>query len=112
MHNLENHFGENAELDAQTAADIEAYLGKHAADHDPGRFSRSILRSVRAASTPLRISETAFFKHKHREIPSRMVKDNPKVRSFSNCLSCHRMAEQGSFDEDGVRIPGYGRWED
>ncbi|PIP03331.1 MAG: diacylglycerol kinase [Zetaproteobacteria bacterium CG12_big_fil_rev_8_21_14_0_65_54_13] len=112
MNNLDDHFGENAELNAQTKVEIENYLRGHAADRIPNRFGRSILRSVDAGATPLRISETGYFQHKHREIPSRMVAGNPKVGSFSNCLSCHSMADRGSFDEHGVSIPGFGRWED
>jgi len=112
MNNLDDHFGENAELNENTRSAIEQYLRGNAAEHVPNRFSRSILRSVDLDSPPLRITKTAYFQHKHREIPARMVRDNPKVRSFSNCVSCHSMAEQGSFDEDGVRIPGFRGWED
>jgi len=112
MNNLENHFGENAELDPETQAAITRYLQGHAADRIPNRFSRSILRSIRPDQVPLRITETSYFEHKHREVPARMVRGNDKVRSFSNCLSCHRMADKGVFDEDSVRIPGFGRWED
>ncbi len=112
MTTLEDHFGENAELDNETQAVITRYLQESAADQSPSRFSRSVLRSIRSVDTPLRISQTGFFKRKHHEIPNRMVVGNAKVRSFSNCLSCHSMAEKGSFDEDAVRIPGFGRWED
>ncbi len=112
MTTLDDHFGENAELDSETQTLITRYLQDNAADQSSSRFSRSVLRSIRHVDTPLRISETPFFTHKHREIPSRMVTGNPKVRSFSNCLSCHSMAEKGRFDEDEVRIPGFGRWED
>jgi len=112
MGSLDDHFGENAKLDEPTRISIENYLRGHAADILPNRFSRSFMRSIDADSTPMRISQTAYFHRKHREIPARMVKDNPKVRSFSNCASCHGGAAQGSFDEDSVRIPGFGSWED
>ena len=48
----------------------------------------------------------------HNEIPARFVTANPKVNSFSQCDACHIDAEQGSFNEHDVRIPGYGRWDD
>ncbi len=112
MQTLDQHFGDNAELDAKTSNEILDYLRGHAADHLPNRFSRSLLRSLGADETPLRISETSFFRHKHREIPSRMVVGNPEVRSFSNCVACHSMAKKGVFNEHGVRIPGFGAWED
>jgi hypothetical protein len=112
MTTLDDHFGENAELDAATQESITRYLQLHAADQSPNRFSRSVLRSIRHVDTPLRITKTPFFEHKHREVPARMVSGNAKVRSFSNCLACHSMAEKGVFDEDSVRIPGFGSWED
>jgi len=109
---LDDHFGENAELDSETAQEIETYLRGNAADQIPNRFSRSIMRSIGNKATPLRITETNYFLREHREIPKRMVQGNKKVRSFSNCLSCHTGASQGSFDEHSVRIPGYGVWDD
>jgi len=112
MGSLDDHFGENAKLDEPTRASIENYLRGHAGDVLPNRFSRSFVRSIDADAAPLRISQTAFFHRKHREIPARMVKDNLKVRSFSNCAACHGGADQGSFDEHSVRIPDFGSWED
>jgi len=112
MATLDDHFGEDAELDSATAKKIGDYLQESAADVHPTRFSRSLLRSIDNHTTPLRISRTRFFLHVHHEIPSKMVKGNPKVRSFSNCASCHTGAERGHFDEDSVRIPGNRRWDD
>jgi mono/diheme cytochrome c family protein len=112
MTSLDDHFGENATLDEASRSAIENYLRGHAADQLPNRFSRSILRSLNTGDTPLRISETGYFKRKHDEVPARMVRDNPKVRSFANCATCHGGADKGSFDEHAVRIPGFGSWED
>ena len=112
MGSLGDHFGENAKLDEASRSAIENYLRGHAADQLPNRFSRSILRSINTNDTPLRISDTAYFMGKHDEVPARMVRDNTKVRSFANCATCHSGAEKGSFDEDAVRIPGFGSWED
>lgn len=112
MGSLGDHFGDNAKLDEASRLQIENYLRGNAADVLPNRFSRSILRSIKDEDAPLRISDTAYFARKHDEVPARMVRDNPKVRSFANCATCHSGAEQGSFDEDSVRIPGFGSWED
>jgi hypothetical protein len=101
MDGLADHFGDNAELPAADAAAIRDYLVGHAGD-----------RRVRGDRTPLRITETRYFRHKHDEVPPRLVRDNPEVGSFSNCQACHRKAEAGSFDEHTVNIPGYGRWDD
>lgn len=111
MGGLDDHFGENARLNEATRISIENYLRDNAADRMPNRYSRSFLRSIRDDGSPMRISETAYFERKHDEVPARMVRDNPKVRSFANCAACHNGAEKGSFDEDGVVIPGFGSWE-
>ncbi len=108
MSNLGDHFGENAELGTDVMQSLNTYLAKNAADKVSNRLSASIAKST-ADSTPLRITETAFFKREHREISPRLVKDNPQVKSFSRCQACHTRAQEGSFDEDEVNIPGHGK---
>jgi len=107
MAGLENHFGESAELDAQTHREIEDYLVS-----ESERVSyRKLFRNLGDAA-PLRITELPYFVHEHDEIPARLVDDNDKVKSLSQCNACHRGAERGQFDEDDVVIPGFGRWDD
>lgn len=103
MGTLTDHFGDDAGLDPAMAADISAYLKANATD--------------RRDSTPIdqglpRITQTRYFIGQHDEVPAKLAHGNPKVGSFSNCQACHGRAAQGSFDEDEVRIPGVGRWED
>jgi len=112
MDNLEHHFGENAELSRNERHEIEHYLINHAAEKSSNRFGRHLARSLSEDETPMRITETYYFQRRHHEVPRRMVQGNPKVRSFANCQSCHTGAEQGNFGEWGIRIPGFGRWED
>lgn len=111
MQGLGDHFGENAELPADTTVHITAYLERHASDRrDPLRNDR-LLRGVKETA-PLRITELPFFRERHNEIPPRVVANNPKVETFSRCEACHRDAESGRFDEDIAAIPGFGRWDD
>jgi len=111
MSGLADHFGENAELDADTGAQLLDYLVAHAADRvDTGR-SPGIANSLRG-DAPLRITETVYFRRQHNEIPPRAVADNPQIGSFSRCDACHTGAGNGSYDEHAVRIPGWGRWDD
>ncbi|MFC1749761.1 diheme cytochrome c [Pseudomonadota bacterium] len=112
MHNLENHFDENAELDAETQAELALYLMENAADKANYKRSRSITRSLDQDETPLRISTTRYFIRKHDELPKRLVEGNPEVKTFSRCEVCHTDADKGSYNEHQVRIPGYGRWDD
>jgi len=113
MASLEDHFGENAELDSTTAAELTRFLVDNSADAMPKyRRSRMITRDLSNESIPLRITELAYFQHEHGKIPDRMISANPEVRSLSNCNTCHQKAELGSFSEREIRIPGYGKWDD
>ncbi|HEY5717617.1 MAG TPA: diheme cytochrome c [Motiliproteus sp.] len=111
MGQLEDHFGENAELDAATHTAITQYLVDNAADSGDYQWRRYLDRSD-SSQVSLRITEQRFFVREHDEIPPRMVTGNPQVGSFSQCDRCHQRAAQGDFDEDGVKIPGFGRWDD
>jgi len=107
MTGLEDHFGDNAEIDATTRGEIEDYLV-----HESARLTyRKMFRNLGDA-TPLRITELPYFVHEHDEIPARFVASNDRVKSLSQCNACHRDAERGRFDEDDVVIPGFGRWDD
>ena len=112
MAGLESHFGDNAELEPDTFKTISNYLVTNSADDSVYRRSRKIMRSLSDSDTPIRISETPYIINKHDEIPNKLIKYNKKVNSLSNCSACHSKAEQGLFSEDGVNIPGYGRWDD
>jgi len=112
MGGLEDHFAENAELEAADAEQLTIYLTENAADTSDYKRSRGISRSLAKNDAPLRISTTRYFKRKHHELPDRVVKDNPDVRSFSNCELCHTRAAQGSYNEHQVKIPGYADWDD
>ncbi len=112
MDGLEDHFGDNAELDAETHKTISEFLSNNSADNSDYRRSRKFMKNIDASNAPLRITETPYFKHEHEEIPGKMIAGNEKVKSLSQCSTCHKKAEQGRFDEDDVNIPGYGRWDD
>lgn len=112
MSRLDDHFGENAELAQTDRTAIENYLVGNSADKSNLRRSKRIMRSVSASDVPLRITELRYFKREHGEIPARLVKDNPKVGSFSQCDRCHQDAQKGFFSEHKIKIPGYGRWDD
>lgn len=112
MSGLQDHFGDNAELDQTTTATLARYLVENSADSSDYRRSRRIMRSLPVNTIPLRISDLPYIRHEHDEIPARMITANPNVRSLSNCNACHMRAEQGSFREREISIPGYGRWDD
>ncbi len=112
MANLENHFDENAEVDADTGRSIKSYLAQYALGSKKSKKAKKMLRNFPRNKIPTRITRLPYFIRKHDEIPSRMVKNNPKVGSFSQCDACHKGAETGDFNEHRVKIPGFGSWED
>ena len=107
MQGLEDHFGENAELDSVTSREIENYLTLASASDSYKKMLRNL-----GSQRPLRITELPYFIHEHEEIPSKLIQGNDKVSSLSQCNACHQKAERGQFDEDDVYIPGFGRWDD
>ena len=114
MTGLDDHFGDNAELDANERQQLTEYLTNNAADTSSYRRSRKIMNSLQNTniSPPLRITETPYFKHEHSEIPSRIIELPEVGGNLSQCNSCHQYAEKGSFNEHEISIKGFGRWED
>lgn len=112
MDGLADHFGDDAELAPADAAAIRAHLTANAADRAAGQRSAGFGRAGGPGAAPLRITETRYFLGKHHEVPVRLARDNPDVRSFANCAACHQRAEAGSYNEDEIRIPGVGAWDD
>lgn len=105
MAGLDKHFGENAGLDPAATEEITQFLAAHAADRGTNRRSAKIDASIPPAATPLRITETAYFRRKHDEVASGVWR-HPKVASPANCPACHLGAEKGDYSERNVRIPG------
>lgn len=97
---LENHFGENAQLEPELAQRISAYLTENAADQ-AGRNSK-VLRGLPSASTPLRITELPWWLRKHdkrdRVAPATLLRKGAKFKG--DCAACHQDAEKGYFEDD------------
>ncbi len=108
MKTLEDHFGENAELEAKEQQQITQYLVENSSNSRWYKF----WNKQGEARAPLRITETRAFRHEHDEIPRSFVLKNEKILSLSQCDSCHINAAEGNFSEHQIHIPGIGRWED
>lgn len=113
MSSLQDHFGDNAELDQATNQEIMTFLLAHAADNSSYRRSQQLMTAVQGASIqpPLRITDNPYFRHEHHEVSPRLLKQSGAV-SMSHCNACHQRAEQGSFSEREIVIKGIGRWDD
>ncbi|HYN79006.1 MAG TPA: diheme cytochrome c [Lamprocystis sp. (in: g-proteobacteria)] len=106
MESLDDHFGDDASLDPEVADELLTYLTSNSADDNPSIRSRAFAARPIILDHPPRITQTAYFQRKHDRVPLRLVTENPKVGSFSNCQACHRDAERGSFNEHRVVIAG------
>jgi nitrate/TMAO reductase-like tetraheme cytochrome c subunit len=91
MSGLDRHFGADASTDATTAAEIAAYLERHAG-------------TGRRASDTLRITEGTWFQRKHEEVRTAIWK-RPSVKNPANCSACHTDADRGEFRKRAIRIP-------
>ena len=109
---LENHFGENAELDADTLKEIRDFALENAADKSYYKRARKIAKATENGEAPLRITEIRYIKRKHHDIPEKMIKGNKDVKSLSYCDRCHTEAKNAVFDAETVRIPNYPDWQD
>ncbi|MBI4665538.1 MAG: diheme cytochrome c [Nitrospinae bacterium] len=112
MDGLTDHFGEDAELPPEEAKAIMKYLADNASDKSEYKTSVRITKSLRGKEPLLRISQTPYFTHEHDEIPRKFYSPGTKVKSLSHCNRCHVQADEGSYNEHEVNIPGVGRWDD
>lgn len=112
MTTLDDHFGDNAELDDENRTAITEYLVQNAADTSDLKRSKQIMRSIAQRDTPIRISEVPYIKDAHKDIPEKLIKGNPEVESPARCDACHVQAAKGYYNDSNVNIPGHGRWED
>lgn len=112
MIGLDDHFGDNAELMLEDYTVIVNYLTNNAAEFSNHKRSRRINNSLAKGETPLRITETPYFKRKHRELSLSRISNNPEIGSISNCTACHSQADKGSFNEHEIKIPGTTEWWD
>ena len=104
MTGLSNHFGEDASLDAATAREITGYLVRESGDRGAGRTGRKAAGAVAPGESPLRITETRWFRHQHDEIAPGVFQ-RAAIGSPANCGACHQGAADGEFSEDRVAIP-------
>ncbi len=103
LEGLDDHFGESFNLDQITKNDISAYLGPNASEHSNSKLSVKIMKSLRG-QVPIRITAIPYIKDKHHRISAATLKRD-SIGSASNCVACHRKAEEGIYDDDYVTIP-------
>ena len=98
MNGLTTHFGTDASIDEKRRAAIADFLAQNSGGRKTGR-------TVDAKGNPLlRITETARFEKKHREITAATWK-RASIKSPANCGACHTQAAAGDYSERSIIIP-------
>lgn len=99
----DDHYGETVDLDTDTRKAISGYLTSKAADQSSSKLSQKIMRCLNGR-IPVRITAIPYIRKEHHEIGPKVF-SRTSVGSFSNCIACHRKADQGVYDDDWVSIP-------
>jgi len=102
MDTLENHFGDDASLDAQTTESIKAFLVKNSAESSTKESSLRILASLEKEKTYLAITETPFWKNRHKKI-DKAVYEQKEIGKPSNCKACHDTIENGLLNNRDIK---------
>ena len=101
MRTLDDHFGEDASIDEETARSIESHLAAYASEAwDTEAANR--FRTV-SAEAPWQISATPDWVRTHADI-SRDVFARKGIDTKGNCAACHRDAETGRYEDRMITI--------
>lgn len=99
-----DHFGEDLFLAPKTVTALREYAAANSAGQTEREASWRTLRSLPGNETPLRITDTPYWKRVHRDIDAAVWK-RPSVNGQFNCAACHRDAESGGFMNGAMRLP-------
>ena len=102
---LGHHFGEDASVQEPVRLALLKDLEDMAADgaYADMRMHR-IAASVPVDVTPLRITETAYFRYMHDAVPKSFWR-RKSIANPGNCAACHPRANEGHFGVRELRIP-------
>ena len=98
MDGLAKHFGTDASLDDKRRIAIVDFLVAHSGGRKTGDTRDAQGKPL------LRITETARFERKHREIAT-PTWQRASIKSPANCTACHGQAAAGDYNERSIRIP-------
>jgi len=104
MNGQHDHFGDDLDLDDDDKTEITEFLVRNSAEHLLVEPSWRILTETPDNETPLRVTETHYWKRKHAEIEQRYW-DSKKVMSKGNCPACHKDARAGTYEDADMHLP-------
>jgi mono/diheme cytochrome c family protein len=96
MQGLDQHYGDDAALDASVTQELSNWLQANAGTY----------RRARGETPPPedRITRSLWFTRAHDLIAPDVFQD-AAIKSAANCASCHEGAQRGDFNVNLVRIP-------
>ncbi len=100
----ESHFDEDLALDEEEVTALLAYVRDNSAEQVERELSWRTLNKLDVSETPLRITETQYWKQTHAGIDEAVWRHD-KVQGRLNCAACHRDAEQGGFMNGAMALP-------
>jgi hypothetical protein len=101
MGHLDQHFGENAQLEEPLRVDILAYLLANASDSPESKFRYNLNTGVKADVIPGRITEMAWWRRSHHEVNVTGIAKT-KIKTAGNCGGCHIGSDKTMvFNEPG-----------
>ena len=104
MDGQNDHFGEDLDLDEDVTEEITRFLVENSAERLLIEASWRVLQSLGPGQTPLRVTDTPYWKKKHGDIEQRYW-DSDKVKDKGNCGACHRDADAGTYEDAAMRMP-------
>ena len=103
LNQLDDHFGEEIEIDPDSKISISDYLKSNGAENSLAKLAVKIVRSL-GNQVPMRITDTPYIRKNHRELNPEVL-NRESIGSLSNCIACHTTAEDGIYEDDNVKIP-------
>ena len=100
---LDDHFGEEIELDHDSRIIITDYLNANGAEKSTAIQAVKIMQSL-GSHIIMRITDIPYIREKHHELNPEVLK-RESIGSLSNCIACHTKAEEGIYEDDDVNIP-------
>ncbi|OAD23589.1 cytochrome B561 [Candidatus Thiomargarita nelsonii] len=92
----DDHFGEDLYLDDETKAEIHTFLVENAAESGLTEAAWKINRSTPPVQSPLRLTETPFWREQHQNIADE-IWQHFEVNWKGNCGACHLDAEPAAI---------------
>lgn len=100
----DDHFGEDLFLTPETVAALLEYAKKNSAEQVHREVSWRTLQSLAAEESPLRITESPYWRRVHQDIDA-SAWELPSVNGKFDCGACHLDALQGGFMNGAMRLP-------